>query len=89
MRPRHDLDDGALAATVLTEKMVGFAGLQRQVDTAQGMDAAKPFLNILEFKERCRTLRGVCLCRHGNCPHADRRVTTPDGSGRELNPPTG
>jgi hypothetical protein len=60
--------------------MVGFARLERQVDATQGMNAAEPLLDVSKFKERSRMLRGMCLCRHGNCPHADRRVVAPDGS---------
>ena len=66
MRARHDLDDGALAAAVFPQEMIGLARLKRQVDAAQGMDAAEPFLDVPEFKERCGLLRGMCLCRHGN-----------------------
>jgi hypothetical protein len=52
MRAGHDLDDGALAASILAEKVISLSEIEREVDAAQCMHAAEPLVDVAQFEKR-------------------------------------
>ncbi|KTF08134.1 hypothetical protein MGSAQ_000371 [marine sediment metagenome] len=51
MGARHDLDDGAFAAAVLAQQVIGLSRLDRQIDPGKGAHAAEPLVDAAKLQE--------------------------------------
>jgi len=63
--PRQDLDQGGLAAAILTKQMVGLAAFNLEADAAQRMNAAIALVEISDLQKRCRSRAGRGRLRRG------------------------
>ncbi|MNL49474.1 hypothetical protein D3C87_1724110 [compost metagenome] len=59
LRTGNDLDERALAAAVLSHKVVDLAGFDRKADTLQSANAAEAFLDVANFQIGNRGFRDL------------------------------